>query len=98
MYFCEFCDYKTLNRNNIEYHHIIPKELNGVDNSYNRVYLCPNHHKMIYVDGSLNGIHSIKNSDSIIIKGQFNSTEGKLLLIEDSQGIEKYIVMKNLYS
>ena len=70
MYYCELCDYQTKNRNNIEYHHIIPKELEGSDKLNNRVWLCPNHHKMIYVSGSKAGIHSIKNESSIIIKGR----------------------------
>ena len=48
MYFCELCDYSTPNRNNIENHHIVPKELKGSDKQYNRVYLCPNHHRMLH--------------------------------------------------
>lgn len=95
MYFCELCDYQTENRSLIEYHHIVPKELEGSDNSFNRIYVCPNHHKTIYIDGSMSGIHSIKNNESIIIKGKFNSTEGKVLLIENIKGIETYITIKN---
>jgi len=95
MYYCELCDYKTENRNNIEYHHIVPKELEGSDKLFNRVYLCPNHHKMVYIEDSKAGIHSIRNSDSIIIRGWFKSTTGDVLLTE-AQGIEKYIDRKNL--
>lgn len=95
MYYCELCTYSTPNRNNIENHHIVPKELEGSDLNWNRIYLCPNCHKRVYIEGSTSGIHSIKNSDSIIIKGLFNSTDGKLYLIESMEGVEKYIVMKN---
>jgi hypothetical protein len=52
---------------------------------------------MIYVEESMFGIHSIKNNNSIIIKGLFKSTDGFVYLIE-SQGIEKYIVKKNTIS
>ena len=95
MYFCELCDYSTENRNYIEYHHIVPKELKGSDKPYNRIWLCPNHHKMVYVDGSQSGIHSIKNDDSIIIKGKLDSTGGKILVVESVKGIENYILIKN---
>ena len=96
MYFCELCDYSTLNKQEMDFHHIVPKELEGSDNLFNRVWLCARCHRKVYVEGSMSGIHSTKNNDSIVIKGWFNSTEGKLLLIITPEGIEKYIDMKNL--
>lgn len=95
MYYCELCDFSTENRNNVHEHHIIPKELKGSNKSFNRVIICARCHSMIYVEGSTSGIHSIKNVDSIIIKGWFQSTDGNILIIE-SQSIEKYIVKKNV--
>jgi len=95
MYYCELCDFSTKNRNNVHEHHIIPKELKGCNKSFNKVIICPKCHSMIYVEGSTSGPHSVKTTDSIIIKGCFKSTGGNILLIE-SQGIEKYMVKKNL--
>jgi hypothetical protein len=95
MYYCEICDFSTKNRNHIHEHHIIPKELKGCNKSFNTVILCSICHSMIYVEGSKSGIHSVKNDNSIIIKGWYKSTDGIILIIE-SQGIEKYIVKKNL--
>ena len=94
MYYCQLCDFKTENRNNIESHHIVPKELKGSNKKFNRVMLCGKCHSMIYVDGSKSGIHSIKNEDSFIIKGWFSSTSGKVLLIEN-KGVEDFITRKN---
>ena len=78
---CQFpgCKYETDERNLIEYHHIIPIELNGINKDYNRLWLCPNHHKRIYIERAKSGVHSIKNKDSIIIKGKFLSTKGIVL-------------------
>ena len=67
MYYCQLCSYRTENRNQIEYHHIIPKENNGEDGQRNQVFLCPNCHKKVYIENSRAGIHSIKNNNSIII-------------------------------
>jgi len=94
MYYCELCDFSSKNRNHIHKHHIIPKELKGCNKSFNTVIVCPRCHSMIYVEGSKSGIHSIKNDNSIIIKGWYKSTDGEILIIE-SLGNEKYIVKKN---
>ena len=94
MYYCELCDFSSKNRNNLESHHIVPKELKGSHKKFNRVILCGKCHSMIYVEGSKSGIHSIKNDDSIIIRGWFKSTIGDVLLVE-TQGVEEYIDRKN---
>jgi len=94
MYYCELCDYKTKNRNNIEIHHIVPKELNGSNKKSNKVYVCGTCHSKIYVNGSKSGAHSIKNTSSIVINGWFYSTTGAMLLIE-KDGKEEWLVRKN---
>ena len=75
-YCCQFpeCEYKTNKRNLIDLHHIIPKELGGKDDEWNRIYLCPNHHRKTYIPDSKDGYHSIKHEDSItLIKKHFST-------------------------
>lgn len=93
MYHCCYpnCTYSTTERSLIEWHHIVPKELNGSDKAYNRIYLCPIHHKMVYVPESMTGQHAKKLAESIIIKGKFKSTCGEVLQIIDTDGCEKFI-------
>jgi len=78
-YNCIFCDYKTDYRNNIHCHHIIPRELNGTDDDYNLVYLCPNHHGQVYIENTKTGIHSIPMKNAIVIIGWVLSTNGYML-------------------
>ena len=81
MYKCMFpeCDYEVSDREKIDYHHIKPKELGGSDNSNNRIFLCPIHHRYIYVENVKYGHHSIKRKESIIIRGMYPSTAGTVL-------------------
>lgn len=81
MHKCEFpgCNYTTENRTQIEYHHIVPKTKGGSNRAKNRIWLCPNHHKMIYVPGEERGIHSKLHMNSIVILGWVQSTGGRLL-------------------
>lgn len=97
MFYCEipYCSYSTENRNKINYHHIIPKELKGNNKKYNRIYLCPNHHDLVYVHGSKIGNHSIKSKDSIIILEWFSSTDGRIFRFVDVDGIIKFSKAKN---
>jgi len=95
MYFCELCDFKTENRNNIEEHHIIPKELNGSNKPSNLIKVCGNCHAKIYIKESTFGIHSIKTSESILIKGWFQTTARPMLLIEKNDK-EQWLVKKNI--
>jgi len=80
MYFCEFpqCDYSTNDRSKIDHHHIIPREMNGSDDEWNKAWLCPNHHRLIHIEGS-HGNHSKKTEDTIEINGWRSSTAGKIL-------------------
>jgi len=68
-YKCQFpdCNYETNIKSQINFHHIIPKELNGCDKSFNIISLCPNHHTKIFIPESKHGNHTMKGSDSIII-------------------------------
>lgn len=85
------CTYQTNDRFSIDYHHIKPKELGGSDMSSNRMYLCPNHHRHIFVELSKTGIHSMKCTGSIIIHGLIPSTAGIVLHYTNcDDGIEYY--------
>jgi hypothetical protein len=90
-YNCKFpnCDYSTNHRSQINYHHIIPRELNGSDKDFNRIWLCPTHHTKIYIPHS-NGMHNIKGSDSIILVGWLSSTGGRVLEYKDIGGTSFY--------
>ncbi|MDD5651536.1 MAG: HNH endonuclease signature motif containing protein [Candidatus Nanoarchaeia archaeon] len=96
-WYCENpnCDYSTNNRNKINWHHIKPKELNGSNRSFNRVFLCPNCHSNVYIPESSTGNHAIKTENSIIILEWLNSTTGKILKTIDTKGNEIYSKMKN---
>jgi len=93
MYICKFpdCTYTTKDRNTIDYHHIIPKELNGKDGANNRISLCPTHHRMIFVPNAKTGLHSIKTKNSIIIKNILYSTIGAVLHYIDCKDDKEYI-------
>lgn len=80
-YHCQFpnCSYETNLRAQIDLHHIIPKENNGLDDEWNRIWLCPTHHRKIYIPESKKGMHSSKSNDSIVLKGKLKSTGGLLL-------------------
>jgi len=85
---CEFpkCNYTTNHRSQVNYHHIVPLELNGSDKDYNRIWLCPTHHTKIYVPKSKSGMHTIKGQDSIVLIQWLNSTGGKVLEYNDIKG------------
>jgi len=97
LYYCQFpgCKYFTNIRSQINNHHIKPVELNGLDDDYNRIYLCPNHHAKIYVPESKNGLHSFKGIDSIILLRKLSSTGGKVVEYIDSDGKKKFFAEKN---
>jgi hypothetical protein len=83
MFKCEFpnCEYTTKFRSKIDFHHVIPKELNK--NSKLTICLCKNHHALIFHPDSKHGQHSIKTNDSLIILHTYKSTVGKAILYED---------------
>jgi len=95
MYHCELCNYETDDRDRINLHHIKPKNLNGCDNKYNLIYLCPNCHSKVYIFNS-KGTHGIKGSNPIIINGKLLSSGGMIVdYIEED--IQKYSLLKNMY-
>lgn len=85
---CQFpgCNYETDNKSQIHFHHIIPRENNGSNKSFNIIQLCPNCHTKIYSPDSTKGIHSIKNSNSIVLLGWRLSSAGKILEYIDTEG------------
>lgn len=91
-YCCWFpgCSYKTCSKSQIHVHHIVPREMGGKDDKWNKVWLCPTHHSHIYVPGSVSGIHSVKSSGSIIILGWRTTSGGRMLEYVDPEGEVKY--------
>jgi hypothetical protein len=96
-YYCQFpsCTFSTSIRSQIEYHHIIPKELGGSNHHSNRIWLCPNHHRMIYIPDAQKGHHTKYSNDSIILLGWKKSTVGKVLLYKKINDDEVYVYSLN---
>ena len=94
MFRCQFpgCRYETTERHRIHYHHIKPKEFSGVDDEYNRLWLCPNCHNRVYIPES-KGIHSKQSNESIIIKGKLMSSGGIVLNYIDNKNEEQYYAL-----
>lgn len=61
------CQFRTKERAQIEFHHIVPQELGPRLNSNVTLTFCPTHHRMIYYPGSKHGHHSIKADNKLII-------------------------------
>jgi hypothetical protein len=80
------CDYCTNSRSKIDFHHIIPKEIDSRPSNKWTVPLCKTHHAMIYVPNAKYGQHSIKVDDSLIIKHVYDSTCGKTVHFESMDG------------
>lgn len=95
VYHCELCNFKTKYRNEIQVHHIIPKELNGPNNKWNLIHLCPNCHSCIFIPNSKSGRHSVRTPNSIIIISKRISTGGPLLSYINKDGLELYTKLKN---
>jgi len=91
-YICQFpfCDYETNNKQLINFHHIIPKELNGKNKKNNIICLCPNHHNYIYIPNSKHGIHSINSIEKIQIINILMSTNGIILHYKDYNNKEYF--------
>ena len=78
MYYCQLpnCDYQTESKSQINFHHIIPKSLNGSNKKSNLLAVCPNCHSTIYVSGVVTGPHSVKSDNSIVINKKVQTTAG----------------------
>ena len=78
---CEFpgCEIESDEREQFEYHHIVPRSKNGTNDRNNRIWLCLKHHAKIYIPGESRGKHSKIRDGSIIINGWRFSTGGRIL-------------------
>lgn len=95
MYKCQYpnCTYETTNRDKIENHHIIPKSKNGSNQRWNRIFLCPTHHKYIYIPGEVDGQHK-PGKDKIELLGWLSSTGNRVLQYKDTNGVLQFIEEK----
>lgn len=84
MYICKFpkCTYSTSDRSRIEYHHIIPRSKGGSNEDWNRIFLCPNCHKLVAIPGETCGQHR-PGKGKIEIIGWLRSTGGRILEYKD---------------
>lgn len=89
-YLCNLCEYSTENKKEIDIHHIIPRELGGNNNIENKIHLCPNCHRKIYIPESKKGLHSKKTNNSIQLIQKRFSTIGYLLEYIDEFGNYKF--------
>jgi len=90
-YKCQYpyCHYQTNSRGKIDSHHIIPRELGGSNDSSNKIWLCPNHHRNIHIAESISGIHSkIGDMDIQIVKKHYST--GGFLLEFIENGVTKF--------
>ena len=88
---CEFpdCKFETNDRQQIEYHHIIPVSQGGSNKRYNRIWLCRNHHSCIYIPNMQAGIHAKNNNTKIeIIRWLANTGYTRILEYRTFDGIE----------
>jgi hypothetical protein len=90
IYKCWFpnCKYETFERSKIDFHHVIPRELDP--KSRVTIPLCKTCHALIYVSESKSGQHSINTEQSIEILNLYESTSGKAIHFRDYEGKEKY--------
>lgn len=58
---------------------------------YNLMYVCPEHHRLIFVPGVEKGQHSVKHKDSIIVDGRRDSSNGTSLLYEKVSDGKSYL-------
>jgi len=84
-YQCQFpnCTYTTENRNKIDSHHIVPVEQSGSNDSWNRIWLCPNCHRKIFIPTAKSGMHSKRSKNSVELINKIYSTAGYLLEYKD---------------
>jgi len=89
MYKCRFpsCFYESV-RAKIDRHHITPREIDP--NTKATIYLCKNHHALIFHPEAKYGQHSINTSESIQILNIFKSTGGEALHYQDFKGKKFY--------
>ena len=74
----------------MDLHHIVPLCMDGSDLPFNRMWVCPDHHRRIFVPGCQSGHHAYKHADSIVVIGYLNSTVGRILHFIDPFGVERF--------
>lgn len=91
-YYCKFpgCGWETNNKQLMNNHHIVPRELGGINKRNNRILLCPTCHNRIYIPNSKSGIHSINSPEKIVLLGILNSTDGDILYYKNFRNEEFY--------
>jgi hypothetical protein len=60
-------------------HHIIPRSMGGGDQGWNKMKVCPECHRLIFVPGMSSGIHSVKHMGSIVVFGYVHTSDGQVL-------------------
>jgi hypothetical protein len=93
MYFkCQFpnCDYEAQDLGSFDNHHIKPKSMGGSDKGFNRLLVCPNCHRKIFVENMEYGVHSVKRPGSIVILTKLQSTAGNVLHYKKCDDNEEY--------
>ena len=85
MYYCQMpgCDYICEDKSQINFHHIVPRELGGDNSKSNLIELCPNCHAKVYIPDAKNGNHSIKHKNSIVLLEKLLSTGGQVVAYRD---------------
>jgi len=94
MYYCQMpgCDYSCEDKSQINFHHIVPRELGGNNKKSNLVELCPNCHAKVYIPEATSGNHSIKHDNSIILLKKLLSTGGTVIAYQEIGNNEvKYV-------
>lgn len=69
------CDYCTDSRNEIEYHHIVPRELWPRLNSGVVLSFCPTHHRLIWHPECKYGHHSINGDNKLQLLHIYPTTD-----------------------
>ena len=94
MFKCHFpmCNYESV-RSKIDCHHLTPREVDP--NSKTTIYLCKNHHALIFHPKAKHGQHAINTVESIQILNIFKSTVGEALHYQDYHGKKFYYFFEN---
>lgn len=69
------CDYQTDCRNEIEYHHIVPRELWPRLNNDVVLSFCPTHHRLIWHPECKHGHHSINGDNKLQLLHIYPTTD-----------------------
>lgn len=98
MYKCQMpgCDYICDDKSQINFHHIVPRELGGSNKESNMLELCPNcHDGRVFIPEAKSGLHSIRHNNSVILIGKLLSTVGYVISYRDINDDEiKYSLLK----